>query len=688
MFVVKDLKQINKKDIKIAGGKGASLGEMLSAGIPVPAGFVILATAFEKFKKDLVVEVEKELRRIKLSQTDKIEIASQKIQKLILNNDIPKNIEKEIEDSFAKLNSKFVAVRSSATAEDSRESAWAGQLETYLNTDKKTLLINVKKCWASLFNSRAILYCLQKKLDIKKISVAVVVQEMIQSDVAGIAFSTHPVLNKKDWILIEAGLGLGEAVVSGQITPDSYFVEKNLDVVFHKIISKQDKFLTRSGWKKVSKKEKEIQKIADEKILQLAEIIKKIENHYKFPVDVEWAIANNKIFITQSRPITTLKKEQKNSLLEYIENDRWFFGVRAEESLFFYSAKCSGYKKYMEKECGVKSADTLLMPIRNNYPIRVFNLFQSKIFHAVSQKRVLKNPKILSEKIKKDETLYKEILTACEKIKKQIKENNFAGSKKIFEKIINNYEQVGAVFLIIFSLGLKLTERKKDLKNIESVLAKHDEWRNAVALKEEQLGEALYYFFRFVLQEKKLKMHPTDLMKNLTINEIRNWLNGKISEKKVKEIISQRKKNGYVYACSSEFEKEIIDEPFLIKKIVKHFQNLQNSQVLSNELKGEVAFGKGTIKGEVIIIKDKKELSEKSKFIKGKIVVAIQTTPHFIPYLKDAKAIITDEGGLTCHAAIVARELKKPCLVGTKFATEKLKDGAKIEINFNSGIVK
>src|SRR3989344_6495780 len=228
MAYIKDFNAIGKGDAAIAGGKGASLGEMTQAGIPVPPGFVVLATAFEKFldETDLNTEIDTILHAVKTDEMRSVEHASERIQKLILEAKMPKDIASAIEKDFATLDAKWVAVRSSATAEDSDSAAWAGQLDTYLNTTKKSLLKNVQRCWASLFTSRAIFYRFEKGLHASKISVAVVVQKMIQSEVSGIAFTVHPVTEDPDQMIIEAGLGLGEAIVSGQITPDSYVVDK------------------------------------------------------------------------------------------------------------------------------------------------------------------------------------------------------------------------------------------------------------------------------------------------------------------------------------------------------------------------------------------------------------------------------------------------------------------------------
>lgn len=313
MEFIRNFTKLGKNDVALAGGKGASLGEMMRAGIPVPPGFVILSDSFEKFleETDLNVEIDSILHSVNHKELHTIESASEKIKALILQAEMPKDIVGEINKFFKQLDVKYVAVRSSATAEDSASAAWAGQLDSFLNTTEKTLLENVKKCWASLFTPRAIFYRFEKDLHMQKISVAVVVQKMVESETAGVAFSVHPVTQDENQLVIEAGFGLGEAVVSGQITPDNYVVEKEPRRIIDINISTQTKGLYKSEgggseWKKILEPKASSQVLTEKQIMDLSELIILIEKHYKFPCDIEWVFENEKFYIVQSRPITTL----------------------------------------------------------------------------------------------------------------------------------------------------------------------------------------------------------------------------------------------------------------------------------------------------------------------------------------------------------------------------------------------
>ena len=232
------------------------------------------------------------------------------MQSLIISKDFPKDLAKEIVKEFDKLKIRYVAVRSSATAEDSKLDAWAGQLESYLYVDKKDLLKSVQKCWASLFTARAIFYRLERKLQKNKISVAVVIQKMVNSDVSGVCFTVHPVTKDKDQMIIEACWGLGEALVQGIITPDSYVLEKSTLNIIDINIGSQEKMIVKAKEeteeKPVPENKKEKQKLTEVQIKELAKICMNIEKHYGDPRDIEWALGGDKFYIVQSRPITTL----------------------------------------------------------------------------------------------------------------------------------------------------------------------------------------------------------------------------------------------------------------------------------------------------------------------------------------------------------------------------------------------
>ena len=313
--IIYSFKNIKKTDIPIAGGKGASLGEMTSAGIPVPSGFIIGASAFDQFLHEtaLFQDIQAQLDAVNFKDTNSVDRYSNVIRDMIAKTKFPRMLQGEVIRAFKTLHATYVAVRSSATSEDSKTASWAGELETYLNTTEKTLIGNVKKCWSSLFTPRAIFYRHEKKMLGSHISVAVVVQKMIQSEISGITFTVHPVTEDRNQMIIEAAYGLGEAIVSGALTPDSYVIDKRDLTLIDVNLAEQERMLARKGnaggnvWRPVKKSLQNRQKLTVTKIKELACICLSIEKHYGHPQDIEWAWARGKFYITQSRPITTLK---------------------------------------------------------------------------------------------------------------------------------------------------------------------------------------------------------------------------------------------------------------------------------------------------------------------------------------------------------------------------------------------
>ena len=318
--LVVNFSQVNKSDIPLVGGKGANLGEMITEGFPVPPGFIVTAPAYYLLieKNELQPKIKELIGQLDPQDSTQLNQVSKKIKKLILEADVPEEINQEIIKHYQKLSKNsqpaLVAARSSATAEDLPDASFAGQQETYLNVrGEKDLLDKVKHCWASLFEPRAIFYREEKGFDHFKVGIAVPVQRMVQSEVAGIMFTINPVSNDKNQIVIEAIYGLGEKIVQGAYTPDHYLVQKESWKILQKKVAFQKEEMTlKDGGNQELKlpeaKQNKI-KLTDEQIVELAQIGDKLQKHYKFPQDIEWALEDNKLYIVQSRPVTTITAE-------------------------------------------------------------------------------------------------------------------------------------------------------------------------------------------------------------------------------------------------------------------------------------------------------------------------------------------------------------------------------------------
>ncbi len=317
---------IRVTDIPSVGGKNASLGEMINAGLPVPPGFAVTAYAYERFLEEtkLTEKVYKVINEVIADKNDpkQYDAASKKIRVLIEKSKMPKDIETAIISAYKELDKRlnlkdtFVAVRSSATAEDLPDASFAGQQETYLNVKGvEDLLDKVMKCWSSLFTPRAIFYRNEKGFAHEKVFISVGVQKMVNSRAAGVMFTINPVTGNRGEIVIEGNYGLGESVVSGAVNPDDYIVDKNTLTIKERRMAKKtiqyirDPKTGKTVHLDVPEEKQKAPCVTDEEVLKLAEIAKRIEKHYGKPMDIEWAIDQDlpfpqNMFIVQARPET------------------------------------------------------------------------------------------------------------------------------------------------------------------------------------------------------------------------------------------------------------------------------------------------------------------------------------------------------------------------------------------------
>ncbi|MBW2265448.1 MAG: phosphoenolpyruvate synthase [Deltaproteobacteria bacterium] len=317
-------KDLTKDDIPLAGGKCANLGELFGQiGVPVPNGFAVSAYAYQVFLKKTKADkkIETMLSDLDPSDIEALQQIAGKIRKHLEGLAMPKKIEQDILNAYKALRKEVgkkkvpVAVRSSATAEDLPGASFAGQQDTFLNVTEKTLLKCVKQCWSSLFTPRAIVYRKEKGFSHNAVLISVGVQEMVSSQVSGVMFTLEPVSGEKDKVLINSSWGLGEAIVSGQVTPDEFVVDKKtMNIVDQQIFKKEKQIVSDKGgstkWAAVPKKMQEQPSLTDKEIVRLAQFGVQIENHYGVPQDIEWAVdKDGRIFLLQARPETVHSAE-------------------------------------------------------------------------------------------------------------------------------------------------------------------------------------------------------------------------------------------------------------------------------------------------------------------------------------------------------------------------------------------
>lgn len=313
--MILDFIDIKKEDISLAGGKGANLGELTSAKINVPKGFVITADSYKAFLKENGIEeiISNKLREV---SSDEIKLlkAADYFRDLIRSGDFSAETKKLIADKYNSLGENIrVAIRSSATAEDLSDASFAGQQETYLNViGIDDVLLQIRNCYASLWGNRAVSYRFHQGYDQTAVAIAVVVQKMVESEKSGVLFTVNPLSRNTNEMQINASYGLGESVVSGRVTPDSYIVDKSGRLIETTIGSKETKIVYgNKNTVEIAVNEEEQKKrvLDDDEISELVNCGLKIEKHYGMPMDIEWAVKDNNVYILQARAITTLKKD-------------------------------------------------------------------------------------------------------------------------------------------------------------------------------------------------------------------------------------------------------------------------------------------------------------------------------------------------------------------------------------------
>ena len=759
--MIKWFSQISSKDINTCWGKWASLWEMTQAGFPVPNGFILTTKAFwlNSHERD-----------------------------------------KEILHAFDELNCKFVAVRSSGTKEDGIDDSFAGQFDTYLFVTKDKLIEQVIECHNSIDSERIISYCEAKNINRKDIKVAVVIQKMVNSDIAGVCFTINPVTWETEEIMIEAGYGVWEAVVSGMITPDNYIVNKITNTI-QKTISEQAKKIVidiEQGWTKEEDIESTIissQKLSDNHILELTEYAKKIEKHYWKPMDTEWAVEDKKIYILQARPITTIWKKEDNWLhivKSFIENNKNqnLYPVISNVSPFLWWSEYNKYYRYdkhykdrtpidcliirqkdssfwyipenklisLSREMFVRSFNEInliddLTKKTQNIKDEIDSIYEKNNIDQINSLQEVKLIKLLIE-VRELIWNFNWFLQFCLIFDKKICKDELEKLNKypwdeIFENLRDkwtiladlSFEKDGALYLAKkyidhndFNYIVELSsfllasyadvpsieESRKYIKeNLQFLNKKKETEQFIIDIEKEHIEKqtnfdvlisSLSYDQKHIVKYMQSIMWLRDKRKNIfnkgfvimkrcaeklfdiswidkkyitytLVSEISKWV---VYLKSIKENIEKRE-NWFIEYIPYDWDLQY--SICNVKNCVDYINAKWYINNYGNDTKivtGE-CWSKWFVVWKVQIIRDQKIFHT---FIEWNILVTWMTRPEYVPLMKKASAIITDEWWITCHAAIISREMWKPCIIGTKFWTKILKDWDIIEVDADNGIVK
>jgi len=316
--------EVGREDLGLVGGKGANLGELTRAGIPVPPGFIVTADTYFHFLERNALEplIKKDLFNLNVHDSRQLSERAARIRQRILDAVMPPDTASQIIEAYHQLGEGHVAVRSSATAEDLPEASFAGQQSTFLNViGDENVVRAVQACWASLFEGRAIFYREEAGYDHVRVGLAVPVQRMVQSEKSGVMFTVEPVTSDTSRITIEAVYGLGEGIVSGEISPDLYIVDKDSLRILNVVHAPQERMIARAegadgshetanAWVDVDQSLVDVRKLSDDEVRELSRIGRMVEQHYGKPQDIEWAFEDGKFMLTQARPVTTLRDAQ------------------------------------------------------------------------------------------------------------------------------------------------------------------------------------------------------------------------------------------------------------------------------------------------------------------------------------------------------------------------------------------
>lgn len=634
-FII-NLSKIGSKDIDLVGGKAASLGELINAQLPVPHGFVITTECYRKFR----------------------------------NQELPIDVKEKIFKAFDELGAERVAVRSSAIGEDSLGASWAGQFETYLNTSKENLIEAIRKCWESIHSERALSYAAEKNINEDELAIGVVVQKMVDSEVSGVMFTVNPINNDKNELMIEAGYGLGESLVQGLIVPDNFLVNKKTLKILESHIETQEAMTIFYGGENkqipVPKEKRNKSTLTPAQITELARLGLMIEKHYSTPQDIEWAIKKDKVYILQSRPITTLN-DKKKSVKIFNNNDYmlalWFQGVsvfvtdihndlyKRLEALFIIDNGM--FKQYFTKKAHERALDE---GVKFYSDPQAFEDYKKNLSQHIDNFK-----KFFEFEIKDRKILSKEIV-----------EKFFAYTRKLS----GDYTKMNFEFTDkAFTLQEQNPIIKKNLASVGNFKDKVRDFMNMVLFEPDGYS---YQFFKIL--EKQFSL-PLSIFDNLTQKEMLALFANKRPDKK---IVSKRQE-AFVESYDFDGLYEGTDAELIL-------QEFREEVMYSNIIHGQIA-SKGKIRGKVKIISvdysDLKQINVEIKKMKqGDILVAETTAPELISACKKAGAIITDMGGLMSHAAIVSREFGIPCIVGTKNATKLLRNGDFVKVDADIGVIR
>ena len=671
---IRRLDELDGSQIDLAGGKGASLGELIRAGVRVPAGFVVTRPAFDAFMS--AADPDRKAPGW-LADVDAERMSAEKAARVIGEwlgkTPIPEAIRSAIETGVRNLEVDRVSVRSSATCEDGTASAWAGQLETFLDVAPEDVPSLVRACWLSIFRAPALAYGAAHGYGAGQLGVAVVVQRMVASEVSGIGFSVHPVTQEPDLRLIEACFGLGEAIVSGKIAPDQYVVRRGAKEIVENARGRQRKGLfLESGapepvWRELGERGA-APKLTDPQILEYAGLLDRIEAHYGHPVDTEWALQDGDFHVLQSRPITTLAEEYRERIID--DSEPWSPLVRRPMPLL--QASIVGHwmdSRHAGEDFGIH-ADRFLS-IQDSTRLITMFVTQKTMDAALEHIRDLERTDRarLVALLKRGHDLYHR---GQERLQRGETFRDLDQAAEYFTEIGRFTTAFPSWILIALDQG---HVGDPEVRQLAEELRSH-------SLYPEVMDRFLDPIVRRIASDLGFS-EPDRARELVTWRELHE---GSIGRKSLEERLEQvRGGCCFVHQILGEEEQVrfVSETGYLLMRVAGMRRIVPPDD--PDRIAGKAAWpGVHRGRARVLLSYDLTDF----RFDDGDVLVSIQSNPSVMPLLKHAGAIVTDEGGVACHAGIICRELKIPTLIGTGRATSTIRDGDLIEVDATAQVVR
>ena len=605
-----------------------------------------------------------------------VEQATGEITTHLASVPVPTEVIEAVEQAVIGLEAERVSVRSSATYEDSGDTAWAGQLETYLDVRPENIITRLRDCWLSMFSRSALAYGATHGYGAAQFSVAVVIQKMVASEISGIGFSVHPVTQEPNVMLIEACFGLGEAIVSGRIMPDQYVVERDSKKIIDQLTgSQREGLFMQPGGSKAIWRELETEgaqrKLTDAQVIEYASLMTRIADHYGYPVDTEWALEDDKFQLLQARPITTLAEEYDQPIIDL--SDNWQLLVRRPMSLL----EVSIWAHWLDSEHASKMMGVVVnraMSIQDDvgmallfFPAPAMAAMMTCIGELYQNKR-----NQLITMLQHGQTLYREA--------RQRMEGGISTFKDI-DSVLDFYTHAAQ-----FTTALPATV----LNHIEQYELDDPEIRT---LAEKLRSDTLYPVIERQVADPMAKSmtaaigfsEPEAAPLVTTWRELQKGsIDRELLEKRL-EAVRSGKRFVFESIDGEDTVRFVSQTGYLLMRLAKQYAIVPDEEVNPDQLRGQAAWP-GLYRGKARVILSPDAVGQVIE--DGEVLISIQSSPALMPLLRRCGALVTDDGGIACHAAIIARELRRPTLIGTGRATSVIHTGDLIEVDSYRQVVR